>query len=177
MAFVLGEVIAVTKMEILIIIFLLIVITKIIVKKQAFFAVIFLFCIIGYMITDNAIMQRDTLYNLEEGNVSVTGSVYKISESEYGVTVYLKKVYVEKTECKKLIVYADSAEGIKIGNTVVVKGSFNHFDVARNTGNFDSRFFYMTQGIYGKVKERQNVWKFLGERKTERVFYKMSWSA
>lgn len=152
MAFVLGEVIAVTKMEILIIIFLLIVITKIIVKKQAFFAVIFLFCIIGYMITDNAIMQRDTLYNLEEGNVSVTGSVYKISESEYGVTVYLKKVYVEKTECKKLIVYADSAEGIKIGNAVVVKGSFNHFDVARNTGNFDSRFFYMTQGIYGKVK-------------------------
>ena len=152
MAFVLGEVIAVTKMEILIIIFLLIVITKIIVKKQAFFAVIFLFCIIGYMITDNAIMQRDTLYNLEEGNVSVTGSVYKISESEYGVTVYLKNVYVEKTECKKLIVYADSAEGIKIGNTVIVKGSFNHFDVARNTGNFDSRFFYMTQGIYGKVK-------------------------
>ena len=152
MAFVLGEVIAVTKMEILIIIFLLIVITKIIVKKQAFFAVIFLFCIIGYMITDNAIMQRDTLYNLEEGNVSVTGSVYKILESEYGVTVYLKKVYVEKTECKKLIVYADSAEEIKIGNTVVVKGSFNHFDVARNTGNFDSRFFYMTQGIYGKVK-------------------------
>ena len=152
MAFVLGEVIAVTKMEILIIIFLLIVITKIIVKKQAFFAVIFLFCIIGYMITDNAIMQRDTLYNLEEGNVSVTGSVYKISESEYGVNVYLKNVCVEKTECKKIIVYADSAEEIKIGNTVVVKGSFNHFDVARNTGNFDSRFFYMTQGIYGKVK-------------------------
>ncbi len=152
MAFALGEVIAVTKMEILIIIFLLIVITKIIVKKQAFFAVIFLFCIIGYMITDNAIMQRDTLYNLEEGNVSVTGSVYKISESEYGVTIYLKNVYVEKTECKKLIVYADSAEEIKIGNTVIVKGSFNHFDVARNTGNFDSKFFYMTQGIYGKVK-------------------------
>ncbi|MFR4319202.1 MAG: hypothetical protein ACLT2Z_07445, partial [Eubacterium sp.] len=119
--FALGEVIAVTKMEILIIIFLLIVITKIIVKKQAFFAVIFLFCIIGYMITDNAIMQRDTLYNLEEGNVSVTGSVYKISESEYGVTIYLKNVYVEKTECKKLIVYADSAEEIKIGNTVIVK--------------------------------------------------------
>lgn len=152
LAFALGEVIAVTNMEILIIIFLLIVITKIIVKKQAFFAVIFLFCVIGYMITGNAIREKEAIYNMKEGKTSLIGKVYKISESEYGVAIYLKNVCFEKIKSKKLIVYADSAEKIKIGNRVVVKGSFNHFDIARNTGNFDSRFFHMTQGIYGKVK-------------------------
>ena len=62
---------------------------------------------------------------------------------------------LEKNE--NIIVYAEDVSKIKIGNVIEVRGDFEQFENARNQGNFDSRKYYESLGIYGKLSANKIV--------------------
>ena len=126
---------------------------KIITKKQAFvFVVIFLSVFSAYLMTDNEINKRDYLWHAEEKVVSLSGNVSKIQENEYGWNIYIEQVTFEDRKYNQFLVQYDKAPDIKIGNEILVTGKLSQFESARNPGNFDSKKYYMSLGIYAKVK-------------------------
>lgn len=128
-------------------------IIAIITKTQAVvFVVIFLAAITGYLITSNAIKEKDRIYDMKEHYVTVSGRVSKVTESSYGWNLFLEQVELSGTNCSQILVTWEEMPDIKIGNIIKVKGKFKHFEVARNPGNFDSKKYYMSLGIYGKVQ-------------------------
>lgn len=151
MAFVLGEVIAVIKIEMVLWLFLFLVIIKIITKKQAFFVVIFIFLLTGVFVTNIQINQRNQLYSKDGEAISLTGCVDRITKSEYEFKIYLKNVDIGGKKYNRILVTTDGEKSLKIGNKVLIEGTLVQFDSARNNGNFDAKFYYMTQGIYAKV--------------------------
>lgn len=157
MAFVFGEFIAVHDFTwgILILPIVLLVI-KIITKQQvAVFVVIFLFSVLGFLLMGYELEKRDSAYALEEKQVEIKGEISKITENQYGFQVYLQNVELEKMTLKQIIVYTVNIEKLKIGNTVYVSGKVKQFSVARNCGNFDSRAYYMSLGIYIGIEAKE----------------------
>lgn len=150
LAFVLGEFIAVQNwVWIFFIIFILLATIKIITKQQVtVFVVFFLFCVIGFLITEYEIKNRDIAYSMKEEQQIAIGQVSKIEESQIGFQIYLQNVILNNRNFNKIIVYADSVDELKIGNKVRVNGCIQQFSSARNQGNFDSKNYYMSLGIY-----------------------------
>lgn len=150
MAFVLGEFIAVQNwIWIFLIIFILMATIKIITKQQVtVFVVFFLFCIIGFLITEYEIKTRDVAYSLEEKQATVAGQISKLEETQFGYQIYLQNIILNNQKFNTIIVYTDNIDGLKIGNKVRVKGYIQQFSIARNQGNYDSKNYYMSLGIY-----------------------------
>lgn len=132
------------------------VLIKIITKQQvSVFVVIFLFSILGFLITGNEIEKRNQAYCFKEQSVEMTGRISKITETQYGFCVYLQNTDFKGKTFNQLIVYADNVRGLKIGNVVKISGKLKQFSVARNNGNFDSRKYYMSLGIYIAISANQ----------------------
>ena len=88
-------------------------------------------------------------------DVTVQGQIYKKAiRSEYQL-LYLKNnsiTYQEKSYQESyLLVYDDSMQHVKIGQSVRVKGALSAFEEARNPGNFDEKNYYAKQNIFGKL--------------------------
>ena len=120
--------------------------------------VIFLSIFVAYMLTENEIEKRNGIWQAEEKEVSLLGSISKIQENEYGWNIYVeqvtleKQVTIENVKYAQFLVQCDDKPDVKIGNKIYVTGELKQFEMARNYGNFDSRKYYMSLGIYGKVK-------------------------
>lgn len=124
----------------------------IITKKQAlFFVVIFLSLLIGWLVTTDAIRQRDEVYLMSEKRVIACGKVSRIEKTDYCQKIYLEKVKLEDEFYNQLIIEVPEESDIKIGNTIKVSGVLKQFEKARNPGNFDAKKYYMSLGIYGKM--------------------------
>lgn len=154
LAFVLGEVIAVLKLEV--IIFLLIisvmVIIKIITKKHTgVFVVIFLFIILGYSLTHYKMLQRDMVWSLEECSVTARGRAGKAVKTDYGYSLYLEKAVIDGEKCGKVIVFFEQQPDVRIGNHLEVYGKIKQFDSTCNEGNFDAKQYYISLGISTKI--------------------------
>ena len=133
LVFVLGEVIAVLKLNIAVFIpvILIMVIIKIITKKHAgVFVVIFLFISLGFLITNNKMLQRDVAWKLGNIEGEGQGSVDKILKTQYGYNVYLKNALINNRECGNIIAYFQSEPDLKIGNKIYLKGKIQQFEVA-----------------------------------------------
>lgn len=129
---------------------------RIITKQQVtVFVVIFLFCILGFLITSHEMINRGKAYGLKENQVEILGRVSKISESPFGFQVYLQNVSLQGITFNQIIVYTDDTKGLKIGNIIKVTGNIKHFSMARNRGNFDQRDYYMSLGIYVGVSAQK----------------------
>lgn len=176
LAFILGESIAVYKRNVFIILLILtcILVVQIITKLQvSVFVMIFLSVFIGFIDTEYAVKQRDKIYKIAEQKVDVTGKVYKIQSTGKGFHIYLKDVEIEPYKIResiediykkgkqqvykaeRFLIYSENVTNIKIGNQLFVRGKFSQFDVARNPGNFDSKKYYMSLGIFGKVNAQE----------------------
>lgn len=86
------------------------------------------------------------LYKKDELICTVAGQVEKVSQTDYGYRIYLKKVRARdygKTE--KCIVYTDWP--IPKGTTIQVHGRAKTIKRATNPGQFDLRKYYETQRI------------------------------
>ena len=121
LVFVLGEVIAVLKLNIAVFIpvILIMVIIKIITKKHAgVFVVIFLFISLGFLNTNNKMLQRDVAWKLGNIEGEGQGSVDKILKTQYGYNVYLKNALINNRECGNIIAYFQSEPDLKIGNKI-----------------------------------------------------------
>lgn len=158
LVFVLGEVIAVLKLNIAVFIpvILIMVIIKIITKKHAgVFVVIFLFISLGFLNTNNKMLQRDVAWKLGNIDGEGQGSVDKILKTQYGYNVYLKNALINNRECGNIIAYFQSEPDLKIGNKIYLKGKIQQFEVARNKGNFDSKKYYLSIGITTKIAVKE----------------------
>ena len=158
LVFVLGEVIAVLKLNIAVFIpvILIMVIIKIITKKHAgVFVVIFLFISLGFLNTNNKMLQRDVAWELGNIEGEGQGSVDKILKTQYGYNVYLKNALINNRECGNIIAYFQSEPDLKIGNKIYLKGKIQQFEVARNKGNFDSKKYYLSIGITTKIAVKE----------------------
>src|SRR5699024_6459882 len=49
------------------------------------------------------------------------------------------------------IIYSSEWSDYRIGNTIIVTGTFHLFERASNPGTFDSRSYYQNQNIYGMI--------------------------
>lgn len=161
LAFVLGEVIAVSDLNIAVpcIVLAIIVIRKIIIKAyedMGAFVVIFFTLIMGFMLMSNEITTRNHIYDLKENTVIVQGKIYKIENTAFGTNIYLKGVEVENGEknvsVKRIFVNTEKIPNVKIGNIIKVRGKLRQFEEAANKGNFDSRKYYLSLGFYGKIE-------------------------
>lgn len=153
MAFVLGEFITVYNMVgifwlLPIVLFILKIITK---QQVAVFVMIFFGCILGFLLTNHEMQERDKAYCFVEQQTELTGKVSKILETQYGISLYLDNVEVKGDVYRHVIIYTDEIYGVKIGNKVKVIGKIQQFSAARNKGNFDSKKYYMTLGVYISV--------------------------
>ena len=158
LVFVLGEVIAVLKLNIAVFIpvILIMVIIKIITKKHAgVFVVIFLFISLGFLNTNNKMLQRDVAWKLGNIEGEGQGSVDKILKTQYGYNVYLKNALINNRECGNIIAYFQSEPDLKIGNMIYLKGEIQQFEVACNKGNFDSKKYYLSIGITTKIAVKE----------------------
>lgn len=158
LVFVLGEVIAVLKLNIAVFIpvILIMVIIKIITKKYAgVFVMIFLFISLGFLNTNNKMLQRDVAWKLGNIEGEGQGSVDKILKTQYGYNVYLKNALINNRECGNIIAYFQSEPDLKIGNKTYLKGKIQQFEVARNKGNFDSKKYYLSIGITTKIAVKE----------------------
>lgn len=93
-------------------------------------------------------------YGMEQSKeVLIQGQVYKKEHTSKYQTLYLKnnsisfhdKSYYES----QILVYDDTFEEVKIGETVYLRGKLELFETARNPGNFDQRTYYARKGIRG----------------------------
>ena len=131
-------------------------ILKIITKQQVtVFVMIFLFCILGFLLTNNELEKRDAIYCLEEQKIEVEGQISKIVQTPYGFCVYLQNVEYHEKMYHQVIVYTEDVKGLKIGNTIKVIGKLKQFSTARNKGNFDSKKYYMSLGIYMGISAKK----------------------
>lgn len=93
----------------------------------------------------------DTLKNFEEKQVHVLGCIYKKEKSSNGQILYLKDVHIQhqnhKLENMRIIVYNKQKKKFALGNKIFVSGKLRFFDVPRNFGNYNSKFYYEKQGI------------------------------
>lgn len=164
LALILGEIIAVILGNSLYVFISIpvLMIVKIITKKQVgLFVVIFLFVLVGFLLSKQAISESESIYGMSEGSVILRGKVSEIKEGSYGWNLYLVDVRLEQYKSKKFLVTFEEEpkveignleSEIKIGNIVEISGQLKHFEVARNEGNFNSKEYYKSIGIYGKVE-------------------------
>ena len=115
-------------------------------------------------------------YDENEKSVLIHGQVYKKASLSKFQVLYLKNNSVSDSH---IMVYDDNFIEVAIGQTVSLQGTTSCFDEARNPGNFDQRFYYAKQDIYGVVW-CEKVMEISGEKKQllEGLYqFKLSWKA
>lgn len=164
LALILGELFAVAGVHILIFgIFVpMFLVHRIITKKwRLFLVVIFLFCFIGYCITEKELDTFTYVTLLSEENVTVVGNYKKSAKTMYGYQYTMESVQIYSPVQGKskviplgqILVSTTEKHDFKVGNQIIVQGKLQLFDSARNEGNFDARQYYKSLGIYANIKE------------------------
>lgn len=92
-------------------------------------------------------------------NITCQGTVYRIIRRSDYQMLYLKENSIrynqKKYEEKRILVYDDSFADIHIGNVLTIHGQASRFEEAHNPGNFDMRFYYGKQHLYGSIRSRK----------------------
>ena len=90
-----------------------------------------------------------SIFLQEEGSyVQLTGQVYDKRTTENTQILFLKD---KSNTNQKLIVYDSNFTKISIGQTICLEGTVQHFDTARNEGNFNQALYYAKDHIYGSI--------------------------
>lgn len=121
---------------------------------------------LGTLILPDREFPGEQIKTLDETKVKLTGTVYKkeeqISNNQKILLLYLKEVSAKNAETSvttfsknnKVICYVKqefSNKEPKIGEMVEAEGKFQLFSSATNPGQFDSKLYYQTLGICGKL--------------------------
>lgn len=152
-AFGLGEIMAYCNMKIII----------------AFYFVIFLWCILnfltdknfisaqriilaalcilpGYILMGNACREYGRIEDIFLSGINnITGMVTDIESTSKGYVLT-----AESEDYGNVLIYANDADNIHIGNNIKAEVSYIEFEGARNEGCFDDRQYYHSVGISGR---------------------------
>lgn len=110
------------------------------------------FAVTGYLLTCKEVEKKDALYLMEEQQVTVSGKISKITETQYGFNYIVKADRLGEIDNISLFVESEEQYDVKLGNRVKIIGQLEKFEDARNQGNFSLKKYYMTLGIYGKIE-------------------------
>lgn len=84
-----------------------------------------------------------------EGEIS--GTVYKITAGENGDCLWIKNACVETDKIinvGKVLLYSDTEDAVKTGNTVRAHGTIYKLETASNEGGFDAfKYYYYTYRV------------------------------
>jgi competence protein ComEC len=154
LAFVLGELIAIANVPwVIAIVIICLIIAKSVTGKSIYmFVMLFVFLIGGFGLSGTEISKRDKLYCQKEEEIWVTGRVSKILQNDYGFNIFIQDVKIKEQKYNNLLLQWDTDHiNLHIGNIITARGILRQFKKAPNKGNFDSRNYYMSLGIYAKV--------------------------
>lgn len=88
-------------------------------------------------------------------SVRLSGHVYDIDVKNNYQVLYLKNNSIiyqnESFKESRIIVYDEGKLNIEIGNQINVTGELSFYEVERNPGNFNQKFYYQKQGICAYV--------------------------
>ena len=87
-------------------------------------------------------------YEQKEKTVQLHGQVYKKTNTSKYQILYLKNNSVNDSH---IMVYDNNFINVSIGQTISISGTTEHFERARNPGNYDQQSYYAKQRIYGIV--------------------------
>lgn len=99
--------------------------------------------LIGFLI----INYSNRIYNFTESNIEITGTVYKVKESSYGYMLYVRKNIFDR---ERFIIYSDKE--YDEGTVIQVKGDATGFAMPSNPGAFNTKVYYNSLKIKGKIK-------------------------
>ena len=99
--------------------------------------------LIGFLIINNS----NRIYNFTESNIEITGTVYKVKESSYGYMLYVRKNIFDR---ERFIIYSDKE--YDEGTVIQVKGNATGFAMPSNPGAFNTKVYYNSLKIKGKIK-------------------------
>ena len=99
--------------------------------------------LIGFLI----INYSNRIYNFTESNIEITGTVYKVKESSYGYMLYVRKNIFDR---ERFIIYSDKE--YDEGTVIQVKGNATGFAMPSNPGAFNTKVYYNSLKIKGKIK-------------------------
>ena len=86
-------------------------------------------------------MPASSIFWKPEGQeIVVTGQVYQKRLTKNTQILFLKNNSISNQE--NYLIYDSDFHNISIGQTVQIQGTINHFDRARNPGNFDQALYY-----------------------------------
>lgn len=109
----------------------------------------------GFQISSD-LKSDDFEKNLDyKSDVILTGTVCRREEKPDYNILYLKdnRVLLKKRiyQESKILVYIETTNHIAIGNKIKVTGEAEAFQIPRNPGNFNQKFYYQKQGIHASV--------------------------
>lgn len=129
-----------------------------ILKKYHFFYFIFPIMYLSGMILVGINSNHSILYeSLDEEtgmDVTLSGSVYKTQETDYGNRFFLKNVRCNDEKVENCIV--NTEYNYDLGDLIYVQGIAKTFDTARNPGEFDLKKYYRTINVYFKVTAKES---------------------
>ena len=124
---------------------------KIITKKQAAFFVMIFFCLlIGFFGMSHSIRQRSHVSDAVRLHMA-EGMVNKLSETDYGYTIFLNDVRIGKHHFDHWNAFVKHKPDVKMGQKIKVCGNISEYSSAGNFGNFDAKNYYETLGIFGTI--------------------------
>lgn len=130
------------------------------IKRPLCTAAVLFLCIqavltVGFQISSD-LKSDDFEKNLDyKSDVILTGTVCRREEKPDYNILYLKdnRVLLKKRiyQESKILVYIETTNHIAIGNKIKVTGEAEAFQIPRNPGNFNQKFYYQKQGIHASV--------------------------
>lgn len=82
-----------------------------------------------------------------EGECTLSGTVYKVTENSYGYSLYIKQGFFDH---KRIILSSDVF--ISPGTEIMAEGILQKFSEPSNPGEFDLKRYYNSQKIYARMK-------------------------
>lgn len=93
----------------------------------------------------------ESFKEFEGKQVGVSGQIYRKEKSSNGQILYLKDARIlhrnHRIKNIKITVYDKTMMKTALGNKISAVGVVRFFDVPRNFGNYDQKFYYEKQGI------------------------------
>lgn len=135
------------------------------------------------LLDEDADMQLYKQFDSAEERLLLTGRVYKKEQDRFylsSIIIHEKAAVLQQENPKQTIKLQDNliceyeeSERLKLGSDVTVLGDFALFSEATNPGEFDSRAYYASLKIAGRIKQTEIVTEGETYSKVAEVLYRL----
>ena len=127
----------------------------------------------------NSEERKDNLYlsQIESGkHILIQGRLYKKESKNKRYYLYLDKGRIllkgESVPCGDILIISDSMDYI-LGNTLVVNGVYEEFEMARNEGGYDEKEVYAGKGVKLRINPITSIKEYGNEDSFREYLYRI----